>query len=232
MRTKDSEIVRALPLFSEIAAENFDYLMKAAYLQRFPAMVQLITAGDPPDFLYIVVEGRVELFATTFEREATMGILMPVSTFILAATVNDAPLLMSARTLEPSQLLLIPSEDVRHVFDQDDRFSRAIVAELATSYRTVVKTLKNMRLRSAIERVANYLLQLEIENEHRETFELPFEKRSLASFLGMTPENLSRAFGALHSDGIEVEGRIIRIRDREALKRFAKPDRLIDDPFC
>ena len=232
MRTKDSDLVRALPLFSEVEEQNFDSLMKAAYLQRFPAQMQLITAGDPPDFLYIVVEGRVELFATSGEREATMGIINPISTFILAATIKDAPLLMSARTLEPCQLLLIPSEDIRRIFAEDDRFARAIVTELATSYRTVVKTLKNMRLRNAVERVANYLLQLQAESDCAESFELPFEKKSLASFLGMTPENLSRAFGALHSDGIEVDGKTIRILDKKALLEFAQPDPLVDDPIC
>ena len=55
------------------------------------------------------------------------------------------------------------------------------------------------------------------------------EKRRLASFLGMTPENLSRAFKGLQRHGVEVSGSHIRVLDIDALEAFAKPSRLIDD---
>ena len=60
-------------------------------------------------------------------------------------------------------------------------------------------------------------------------FELNSEKRRLASFLGMTPENLSRAFKALEPYGVAVNGHQIEIKDPEELARFAKPNHLIDD---
>ena len=55
------------------------------------------------------------------------------------------------------------------------------------------------------------------------------EKRRLASFLGMTPENLSRAFKGLEPYGVKVAGTRILISDPEDLERFAKPNPLIDD---
>ena len=48
-----------------------------------------------------------------------MATVRPISTFILAATIKDAPYLMSARTLEKSRIALIPSQDVRAIFDAD-----------------------------------------------------------------------------------------------------------------
>ena len=62
MRANDLPEVRALPLFRSMEPENFSELMNAAYLQRFPRQVDLIFEGEPADFLYIVVEGCVELF--------------------------------------------------------------------------------------------------------------------------------------------------------------------------
>ena len=55
------------------------------------------------------------------------------------------------------------------------------------------------------------------------------EKRRLASFLGMTPENLSRAFKGLEPYGVKVTGNHIQITDADDLERFAKPSPLIDD---
>ena len=46
----------------------------------------------------------------------------------------------------------------------------------------------------------------------------------------MTPENLSRNFATLTRHGVEVQGRTIRIQDRDALVTLANPDPLIDDP--
>jgi CRP/FNR family transcriptional activator FtrB len=58
---------------------------------------------------------------------------------------------------------------------------------------------------------------------------LKMEKRRLASFLGMTPENLSRAFRGLEPYGVTVTGSRIEITDTNDLINFAKPSRLIDD---
>ena len=61
-------------------------------------------------------------------------------------------------------------------------------------------------------------------------FELEFEKRRLASVLGMTPENLSRAFRGLQPYGVIVTGTRVTIDSQPDLERFAAPDPLIDDP--
>ena len=58
---------------------------------------------------------------------------------------------------------------------------------------------------------------------------MDFEKRRLASVLGMTPENLSRAFKGLRPYGVTVTGTRISIDNQADLERFAKPNPLIDD---
>ena len=87
-----------------------------------------------------------------------MFVAQPVSSFILAAVLKDAVYLMSARTIEKSRLLLIPSSDIRAAFECDASFARSILLDLATSYRGVVKALKNQKLRTSLERLANYLV--------------------------------------------------------------------------
>jgi CRP/FNR family transcriptional activator FtrB len=125
--------------------------------------------------------------------------------------------------------VLVPSQDVRAIFDLDPAFARAIVNELAQCYRSVVKNSKELKLRTSLERLANYLLRQQQRSGGTETFALPSEKRRIASFLGMTPENLSRAFKGLQPYGVEVNGTEVTITDRRDLEGFAKPNRLIDD---
>lgn len=221
--------IRRLPLFSDMADESFHSLMRAAYVQNFPPQIELITEGDPCDFLHVILSGSVDLFSSWNGRETSMATVRPISTFILAATINDAPYLMSARTLEKSRVVLVPSKDVRALFDTDNLFARAIVSELARCYRSSIKAHKDLKLRTSLERLANYLLRQQENSNGDANFELEFEKRRLASLLGMTPENLSRAFKGLKPYGVNVSGNAISITNREELVNFAKPDRLIDD---
>ncbi len=221
--------IRALNLFAGMAEANFQSLMRGAYVQNFPPQIELIGEGEPSDFLHVVLSGSVDLFSTWNRRDTNMATVRPISTFILAATINSAPYLMSARTLEKSRIVLIPSQDVRTIFDVDRNFARAIVTELAQCYRSVIKAQKDLKLRTSLERLANYLLRQQRRAGGGAAFDLDFEKRRLASMLGMTPENLSRAFKGLQTYGVSVEGTHISISDQVDLERFAKPNPLIDD---
>lgn len=228
MTVRDLEEIRENALFATAGDQSFATLTRGAYVQTFPPHTELITQGEMPDFLHIVTSGLVELFAGWNGQETSMSFLGPNATFILAATIRDRPYLMSARTLEKSRIIMIPSDDVRAAFEADSDFAKAIVAELAVCYRQSVKSTKNLKLRSSRERLANYILQ-----RHRETGEpgkvvLKVEKKKLAAFLGMTPENLSRSFVSLADHGIEVDGQTVRLTNAGALRRFALPDPLID----
>jgi len=229
MRPDEWSTIRALPLFSDMAEENFGALMNAAFLQKFPPRVNLITEGDLPDFLHIVVEGPVELYARHDGHETTLDIIGPVTTFILAAVIRDEPYLKSARTLAEAQILMVPAPTVREVFDCDAPFARAIVNELARRYRSIVKALKNEKLRTSAERLANWILSADLRQGRRHQVDLKFDKRIIASSLGMSPENFSRNIALLSDHGIRCAARDVFIEDRAALERFAKPNPLIDD---
>ncbi|MEI2736847.1 MAG: helix-turn-helix domain-containing protein [Rhodoblastus sp.] len=231
MRPADIDHVQTLPLFRGMEPARFDELVAGAMLQRFPAHVELIREGDRPDFLHVVVEGLVELYSERNEDELGFSLLRPYSTFILAAVARDALYLNSARTLSASRVLMIPAEAVRAAIDANPAFARAIVLELATDYRRVLKELKDRKFRPTIERLANWLLR---EMEHSGAggrLRLPFDKRKLAAHIGTTPENLSRTFAALGAHGVDAHGREITIVDTARLTEIAKPDPLIDDPM-
>jgi CRP/FNR family transcriptional activator FtrB len=228
MRAADRKIIRGLPLFHEVADSHFDSLVAAAYLQWFPEGVTLFVEGDVPDFLHVVVEGTVELFANCEDRQTTIDIIRPVTTFILAAVIRDDVYLKSARTLTAARILLIPASAVREVFGRDARFARAVVNELAERYRGLVRELKNQKLRTGAERLANWILRADRQQGGIGRIDLTFDKRTLASQLGMTAENLSRNLQALAKHGVSSSGRKIMVTDRSALERWARPDALID----
>jgi CRP/FNR family transcriptional regulator, transcriptional activator FtrB len=229
MRSEDLTQVRHTALFAGISANALDKLTTGAFLQVFPQHVELFREGDEADFLFVVMEGLVELFATWNGREAAIPTLRPTGPFILAAVVRGARYLMSARTLGRCRLLMLPAPNVRQALRDDTAFALAMVDELSGCYRAAVKSQKNLKLRNGVERLAAFLLQMSAQEKSPE-FELPFDKRTLASLLGMTAENLSRAFATLRPYGVVVNGGKITLTDASNLVRLAKPAPLMDGP--
>jgi len=229
VRPQQSQLVRSLPLFRDVSDAHFAQLMDTALLQRFPPGVTIIQEGEPPDFLHIVVEGLVELFARHDGHETTLDFIEPVATFILAAVVRDEIYLKSARTLAPTLILMIPAAVVRTIFDKDAAFARAVVGDLALRYRTVVRALKNEKLRTSAQRLANWILQEDARQGRIGEVVLRMDKRTLASYLGMTPENLSRNLALLTRHGARSHGSRVLIENAAALQHFASPNPLIDE---
>lgn len=228
MRQPDLNVIRSLPLFFSMSEDNFHALTATAAVQSFPQRAELITEGNTPDFLFIAVQGSVEMFCTHDGHEATIDIVRPMTAFVLAAVIRNDVYLSSARTLAATQVISIPAQSAREVFGRDFAFARAIADELAERYCDAVRSLKNEKLRSSAKRLANWILRADALQGNRCVIELAFDKRTLAASLGMTPENLSRSLARLTHHGVRVDGRDIVIEDSLALKRFAKPNALID----
>lgn len=224
MRPGERPEISRLPLFAEMREEERDRLFAASFLQVFPPELTLFEAGQQADFLHVLVDGLVELKASNSGRETTVTIVEPVRSFILAAVVTDMPYLMTARTLSAARVLMVPAELLRSVIQQDKALMMAAICELANGYREFVRALTDLKLRQSTERIGNYLLLQSYRRSGADNFQLPGEKKMLASLLGMTPENLSRGFGALASQGVEVSGSHVKITDRARLEAFSCPE--------
>ncbi len=224
MRDEDINVVRGISYFSTVTEKDFVDLLKGAYLQRLPANIRVATKGDPADFLIIVEDGTVELSSDFNGRETTMFILNPVSTFNLTAVLTDSVYKMSARTLDKARILMIPAGNVRYLLNVDHNFTIAMVEELSNRYGQAISALKEQKLLSGVERLANYLLRLHDQTNGSGQVELTGEKRSLAALLGITPEYLSRAFNTLMDYGVEVQGSTIQLTNLDELKRLANPE--------
>lgn len=213
-------------------AQTVELLLGGAFLQKFPARLELAREGDRADFLHVMIDGSVEIFATHVERETTLGIVRPPNTFIVASVALDRVYLASARILEPARILMIPGNSIRKAMVEDGAFATTIATELADAYRNKVRELKNQKLRPSLERLAAWMLLRDRETGGTRRFTIPFEKKVLAAHMGIAPEALSRGFATLAKYNVVINGAEVQIRELEALERLAKLNPLIDDPHA
>jgi CRP/FNR family transcriptional regulator, transcriptional activator FtrB len=228
MHAIDGNDVRLVDLFAQVADDHYEALLDEASLRCCPPHTTLFAEGDQPEFLHVVVEGAVELFAQIDQQETTISVLRPTSAFILAAAIGDEPYLASGRTLKESRIVAISAAAVRNAFDQDRNFARAVARELAGGFCDVLAQLKSQKLLSCMERTADWLLRADAQFGGSGHFTLPFGKRTLASQLGMTPENLSRNLKCLSGHGVHIRGRNVIVEDSAALAAMARPQVKVD----
>jgi CRP/FNR family transcriptional activator FtrB len=212
----------AVRLFAQVPQGRLQEIATAAQQRHVPGRAVVLEEEDRPDTLHIVLEGAVELFSRFDDQETTLEVVESGAALLLGSTLTGLPYIASARTLVPSRIVTIPATAVRALFDADKAFARAVAAELArASYRLLLE-LKSQKLRTCMERLAEWLLRADAKLGGNGQFRLPFGKRVLASRLGMTPENLSRSLRSLADRGVMVRGRNVTLGNPAALAALAR----------
>jgi len=215
-RDNDITRLRSVDLFSHVSDAHFRKLSRAASLRRLPARAMLFREGERPRVLYTLIDGAVELFSQHHDRRCTIAVLRSIKPCVLTSIMVDRNP-MSARTLESSELLVVPARLIHEMIETDPGFTAAASHELARDCRDVTEDFKTERLTTAIERLASWMLRADAEAGGTGQFALPYDKRTLASVLGMAPANLSRNLAALGPAGVVVRGRLVTLTDRMAL---------------
>lgn len=219
MRAEDRKLLDATPFARGIGTETTERLVRGAFVQSMPRDTVLFLEGDMPEFVHLVLSGRVSLEASDARgRSTVVEIFRDGQLFILAAAILRKPYLLNARTLAETRVLMIPADPFRALLDEDPRLARALVDQFAGYWRMLVRQIKDLKLRSASERLAAYLLLHADTRRRSDSFRLGEELRVVAARLGIAPESLSRAFVALRPFGVSSRGRAVAIADIAALR--------------
>ncbi|MBV1700666.1 MAG: cyclic nucleotide-binding domain-containing protein [Hyphomicrobiales bacterium] len=226
MRSSDADLIRGFALFRGISDAIFDEVTADAAILDLPPDHVLLTEGERPEHLFLLLSGLIESFSQYNGKTTTLSFLRPPAALIVAAVWMDQPQLHSARTLARSRLATLPARAVRAALATDRAFCEAAGRELSIRYRDIFKELKNQRLRNATDRLANWLLT-ESQVAGSDEFRIAVGKATLAARLGISGEHISRAFAQLREHGVETDGKEMRINTAK-LTAFAKPDPMID----
>jgi len=222
--------LRRSPLFCDLGSEVIAMLARRTTFRDYGADEFLFHAGESPEFLYILFEGAVKMTAGPLGgRESVIELMQPVDCFLMAAVLSGKPYLMSAQAVDGVRVLVIPADNLRRLVASEPQLALSMIASLANQYRQMVRHVKDLRLRTAVQRLGIYLLGLAEKQGGSRRLSLPFVKRLIAARLNMTPENMSRAILVLRDQGVEVNEKEVLLKDIDALRRFCQVDNILDE---
>jgi CRP/FNR family transcriptional regulator, transcriptional activator FtrB len=184
--------------------------------------------GAMPGFLHILLEGQVALTSAMADGiTAVVSVVHPGAHFILSSVLAELPYLMTARAVMRSRVLAIDGPSLLRLAEHEPSLANALLHSVSHEFRGMVQQVRDLKLRTAAQRLGCYLLDRVNDSKAREAdFRLPFEKGLLAALIGCGQENLSRAFAALRASGVETHGSLVILHDIPRLRMLAAPDGL------
>jgi len=218
----------ALPFLGGLA-ESTKSLERVTRETTYPAQALLFVEGQASPGVMMIVSGRVKLSTASADgRTITVRIAGPGEVVGLSASVVGRPCELTAETLEPSRIKIIPRESFKQWLRAHPELAFGIAQQLAEEYNNTCHQLRTMLLsHTATQRLARTLLQMVRTAgpgmEARAPFTLTHQE--IAEMIGTSRETVSRLLASFRNRGlIEIEGSTLILRNREALRDLGHGD--------
>lgn len=225
-----STLLRGLPCFRGLPDSVLSEIDQLSTIIVIEHGQELVRQGATPDRLFYVVEGQIALSSTAPDgSNAVVEVVHPPGDVVLASFVLDLPYLQTAYAVTRSRLVSIDRTGLQAIMARTPELAMAMLGTLSRDYRSMIRQIRDLKVRTAAQRLGAYLLALVPDPTATEaSFRLPFEKGLLAARLGCRQENLSRAFAALRELGVETRGARVTLHDIPRLTAYSMPDYLND----
>jgi CRP/FNR family cyclic AMP-dependent transcriptional regulator len=182
--------------------------------RSYPKRAVIINEGDAADALYIIVSGKVKVFAADAEGHEVLLRTQGSGEYFGEMMLDEGPRSASIMTLEPSTFLVVPKADLRHFLTINPAFAVRLIENLIHRVRALTASVKSLALMDVYGRVAGLLLELaETKGDHLIIADR-LTQQDIANRVGASREMVSRILKDL-SDG----GYIAVQRDRIILHR-------------
>lgn len=195
------------PVFAGLEPGERLALARDGVHRHVAAGARVMRRGEAADFVLLVRTGRLEVCRETAEGERIVLRSLGPGAVLGLTTAAGAPATAEVLAAEPTEALLLPGRSLRALFGRRPEVALRALAHLADLLGRLTDQLEEERSLSLDERL---LATLRREGEGLR--ELRLTHGELASRVGATRPNVSRALARL-----EAEGHLRRGRSRIAL---------------
>lgn len=180
---------------------NFPADLKYSY-KTYRKNEIIFRQGNLCDALYILVSGSVKTEMIT-ETGNLMGIEIikaprPLAPAFLFSDNNRFP--VEVTTLEVSEILQIPKEEVIRLMGLEPNFMRQFLVHNANRTQFLTNRLQMLSIKTIKGKIAHFLL--EQYDEYGKTFKINRNQTELAEFFGVARPSLARSLSEMVQDEI------------------------------
>lgn len=188
--------------------------------------VEIFGEGEAAEYVYQIQTGAVRSYKLLSDGRRQIG------AFHLAGDIfgleNGPVHRFTAEALEETTACLIRRQILEDMVSNDVFVASNLLDMTSSSLEHAENHLLLLGRKSALERVAAFMVEMDKRLTATGVMTLPMSRRDIADYLGLTLETVSRAISRLTHEGVlEFSGQTKRefiIRDRLRLSRF--------DPFA
>lgn len=221
----ESTCLATVPVFKGLNQEDIQKLRKVTRSRSVQKGELIFREGERSSTLFVVNEGLIKLTKTSADgKEQIVRLLFPGEFFGLFSLLRDEKHYITAESVQPTIICSIEKNDFLKVMDGNSDMAFRFLLAVNDRLYEAEESMGNLSLMEVEQRLAKALLLLHDKlNIRNETFTLPITKKDLASFIGTTPESVSRKLLKFISNNIiRIEGqRQIQILEIDHLKRIS-----------
>ncbi|WP_082364899.1 helix-turn-helix domain-containing protein [Bosea vaviloviae] len=215
-------ILKTFPMFSGAKESTLLELVPSCIFQSFSAGITINKAGQVPDYVYCLRSGSVEGWAHLNDAETIIATSSAPIVFEVSTAIQNHPSVLSIVTREPSETIAIEARAFLKAVNDDQAVCHAALVHASRINLLMIDRLLDHKLRTAEQRLGQWILAAMERNGNSATVKIHFSKRALAYELGMSPANLSRLFHVFREHGVEISGMNMTITDLHQLRQLAR----------
>ncbi|WP_186579927.1 Crp/Fnr family transcriptional regulator [Aquibacillus kalidii] len=195
--------ISLVPIFNHLEVEQMDEIMKTVQAASFKKGEIIYQAEDPSDSLYIVNQGKIRIYRLSDSgKEQLVRILNPGDFTGEHALFSESMHESYAEAMVDTSVCVIRRLDLQDFLLKYPSISLKILEEFASRLKQSEKQTAQFATEKVETRIALFLAECyDQEKSSTGTFILPMSKKDLASYLGTTPETISRKLADLEEQG-------------------------------
>jgi CRP/FNR family nitrogen fixation transcriptional regulator len=173
---------------------------------------------EPADYVYQVIKGAVRTYKLLSDGRRQIGAFhLSGDVFGLESGMTHR---LAAEAISDTTVRLVKRRSLEQAAGTDVNVARKLWTMTAGDLRHAEDHMLLLGRKSAMERVANFLLEMDRRLAVAGMMALPMCRRDIGDYLGLTLETISRALSQLHSEGVlGLSGaRQIVLRNRQRLR--------------
>jgi CRP-like cAMP-binding protein len=212
------ELLRSVPIFSELTEADFQSLAKVANRRRYPKDSVVFFENEQGDFFFMILDGRIKVTILGDDgREVILSLLGSGDFFGEMALLDNEPRSATAIAVEDSELLSLHRNDFQNVLTDNRSITVGLIKVLTARLRRANHQISTLALLDVYGRVARVIVDMAREEGRRlKDGRIAFRRathQEIANRIGTTRETVTRMLKDLERQGmIHIEGREIIVQ--------------------